>query len=361
KTKKMKKATQRFFLAVALVFTGTMASQNFSGSIDEQLAYFVEQNELAPADIQWQITSKTYSNASGIHHVYYVQTLNGIEIYGTESGIHLLSNGEVIARNNRFVKNIAERAVGSPSASLTAAQAVQAAAGHLNYSISEPLCTLEGARGIAKETLLSDGGISLSPIPAKLMYAITENNELVLTWDISIQEKSQQDWWSLRIDANTGTIVNKANWMVSCAIHHDHSDDEKELNYNTNLYDIPNYDEMMGTAEAGCTECYEVIALPLESPYYGARTIEVQPADPVASPFGWHDTNGAPGAEFTTTRGNNVNAYEDGDNSGYQPDAGAELDFIGYPFSQVYTNANQYEDAAITNLFYWNNLFHDIL
>ena len=149
--------------------------------------------------------------------------------------------------------------------------------------------------------------------------------------------------------------------MVSCAIHHDHSDDEKELNYNTNLYDIPNYDEMMGTAEAGCTECYEVIALPLESPYYGARTIEVQPADPVASPFGWHDTNGAPGAEFTTTRGNNVNAYEDGDNSGYQPDAGAELDFIGYPFSQVYTNANQYEDAAITNLFYWNNLFHDIL
>jgi extracellular elastinolytic metalloproteinase len=61
------------------------------------------------------------------------------------------------------------------------------------------------------------------------------------------------------------------------------------------------------------------------------------------------------------TKGNNVDAYEDGDNSGFQPDAGASLDFIGYPFSEIYTNANQYESAAITNLFYWNNIFHDVL
>ena len=36
----------------------------------------------------------------------------------------------------------------------------------------------------------------------------------------------------------------------------------------------------------------------------------------VASPFGWHDTNGVAGAEFTVTRGNNVDAHLDrnGDN-----------------------------------------------
>ncbi|MCZ4238067.1 hypothetical protein O4H25_14600, partial [Staphylococcus equorum] len=85
---------------------------------------------------------------------------------------------------------------------------VQAAAGSLNYSISESISILKGAKGLDRETLLSDGGISLSTIQAKLMYAITETNEFVLTWDISIQEKSQQDWWSLRVDANTGAIVN---------------------------------------------------------------------------------------------------------------------------------------------------------
>ena len=42
-----------------------------------------------------------------------------------------------------------------------------------------------------------------------------------------------------------------------------------------------------------------------------------------ASPFGWHDTNGAAGAEFTTTQGNNVQAYTDID-ANNSPDAGLE-------------------------------------
>ncbi len=357
----MKKVTRSFFLAIMCVFSGTMVAQNFSGAIDQQLNHFVEQNELLQQDVQWQVTSETVSRTSGIQHVYYRQLFNGIEIYGTESSIHLLSNGQVISKDSKFIKNTTQKLVGSNSPALTAVQAVQAAAAQLNYSISQPLSIIEGSRGIEKKTLLSDGGISLSPIPAKLMYTLTETNEMVLTWDISIQEKSQQDWWSLRIDANTGAIVNRANWMVSCTMHHDHSNDVREMNFNTNLYDIPNYAELKGAAPAACVECYEAFKLPLESPYYGARSIEVLPANATASPFGWHDTNGVAGAEFTTTRGNNANAYEDGNNSGYQPDGGANLDFSGFPFSQIYTNANQYEDAAITNLFYMNNTFHDIM
>lgn len=357
----MKKVTRSLFLAIMCVFSGTTIAQNFSGTIDQQLNHFVQQDELKPQDVQWQITSESVSRTSGIQHVYYRQLFNGIEIYGTESGIHMLANGQVISKDSKFIKNTTQRLVGSSSPALTAAQAVEAAAAQLNYSITKPLTILEGAVGKNRQTLLSDGGISLSPIPAKLMYALTETNQLVLTWDISIQEKSQQDWWSLRIDANTGAIVNKANWMLSCATHHDHSNDVKEMNFNANLYDIPNYAELKGAAPAACVECYEAFKLPLESPYYGPRTIEVLPANAIASPFGWHDTNGVAGAEFTTTRGNNANAYEDGNNSGYQPDGGANLDFSGYPFSENYSNANQYEDAAITNLFYLNNVFHDIM
>ena len=357
----MKKVTQSLFLVILLMFSGALAAQNFSRAIDQQLNHFVEQNDLLPQDAQWQVTSETFSKKSGIQNIYFRQTLDGIEIYGTESSIHLTSNGKVVSKDSKFVKNTAQKRTGSNAPALTAVQAVQAAASHFNYSITDSFSVLERASGVDRKTLLSDGGISLSPIPAKLMYAITDNDGLVLTWDISIQEKSQQDWWSLRIDANTGAIVNQANWMVSCATHHDHSNDVKEMNFNANLYDIPNYDELIAESTAACTECYEVFALPLESPYYGARTIEVQPANATASPFGWHDTNGVAGAEFTTTRGNNVNAYEDGNNPGYQPDAGANLEFTGYPFSQIYTSGNQYEDAAITNLFYMNNIIHDVM
>ena len=56
------------------------------------------------------------------------------------------------------------------------------------------------------------------------------------------------------------------------------------------------------------------------------------PADAFASPFGWHDTNGAAGPEFTTTQGNNAHAYSDRDNdnnpdSGSSPSGGPTLQF----------------------------------
>ncbi len=35
----------------------------------------------------------------------------------------------------------------------------------------------------------------------------------------------------------------------------------------------------------------------------------------IASPYGWHDTNGAAGAEYTITHGNNAHAYTDTDNN----------------------------------------------
>jgi hypothetical protein len=93
------------------------------------------------------------------------------------------------------------------------------------------------------------------------------------------------------------------------------------------------------------------------------RSLVANAADPAASPFGWHDTNGAPGAEFTITRGNNVHAYADRDNNnvddpGSSPDGGPglvfdfALDFDRWPLD--------WQPAMVTNLFYWNNVVHDI-
>ena len=43
-------------------------------------------------------------------------------------------------------------------------------------------------------------------------------------------------------------------------------------------------------------------------------------------------------------------------NTGFQPDGGANLDFSGFAFDILYTNANQYEEASVTQLFYLNNV-----
>ncbi len=354
----MKRIISLFFLGLFCVFTAQVKAQNYSQNLSNHFEVLLENDDLLSNDVQWLVTDDNISRTSNVQHVYFTQFLNDVEVYGTQSSIHIL-NGETISSNNKFILKSSDKVIGSSSPSINAAQAVAAAANQLGYTITEAIIVLEESQGNDQKTVMSNGGISLSNIPAKLVYHITESNKLVLAWDISIQEISQQDWWSMRVDASTGTILNKNNWMVSCSFDHDHTIHET-LNNNSNLYDIPNYSEL-SEENGGCIACYEVIAMPIESPYYGARSIENGMEDTTASPFGWHDTDGVSGADFTVTRGNNVDAYEDGDNQGYQPDGGTDLNFTGYPFDEVYSNANQYEDAAITNLFYWNNIIHDVM
>lgn len=136
-------------------------------------------------------------------------------------------------------------------------------------------------------------------------------------------------------------------------------------------------------AEAGDPQ-YEVFAVPAEYPYEnndpstaaddvpasdpdGGRSIAVGPADPIASPFGWHDTDGVPGAEFTITRGNNIHAYLDRDHDNLpdpdgEPDGGADLDFTGalVPLNLLVDEPIAYGSASTVNAFYWNNVLHDV-
>jgi hypothetical protein len=339
------------------LITFLSSAQGISDQVNSQLEALVANNKLLSEDIQWELSSDHISSTSGVHHIYYSQIFNDIEVFGSQSSLHILENGTTLSATNNFIFKITAKLKNSLNANLTAVQAIQSVANQLEYSITEELLVLESFAGVSQRQIISNGGISLSPIPAKLMYQLVDD-QLKLVWDLSIQEKSQKNWWNIRVDATTGIILDKNNYLLSCGFEHHH---EESLNYNKNLYNILDYKKSNLVTVADCDECYEVLAMPIESPYYGERTIEIQPAYLPASPFGWHDVDGVTGADFTVTKGNNVDSYEDGDNIGYQPDGGVQLDFTGYPFDPIYSNANQYEDAAITNLFYWNNIIHDLV
>jgi hypothetical protein len=108
---------------------------------------------------------------------------------------------------------------------------------------------------------------------------------------------------------------------------------------------------------------YRVFPLPYESPNDGGRELVTDVAEPTASPFGWHDTDGLAGPEFTVTRGNNAHAYTDLDannvpDPGSDPDGGPSLIF-DFPLD-LNLDPSTYRPAAVTNLFYWNNVMHDV-
>ena len=96
------------------------------------------------------------------------------------------------------------------------------------------------------------------------------------------------------------------------------------------------------------------------APNDGARAIVTDPQDPLASPYGWHDVNGQPGADFCDTRGNNVMAQEDRNGIGVtsgvpspalRPNGCPNLNF-DFPLNLASSTTAAYTDASVTNLFY---------
>ncbi|NNE03579.1 MAG: T9SS type A sorting domain-containing protein [Eudoraea sp.] len=200
----------------------------------------------------------------------------------------------------------------------------------------------------------------MESIPVQLMYYYQKDDGIRLSWNLSIAELDGTNWYNFMVDANTGVILEKTNWIDECTIEHEHDDEGSTLDDNANLFDIPDYNtNVVSYNEADGIGSYRVFAVPIESPYYGSRSLQVNPANSTASPFGWHDTDGAIGAEFTITRGNNVHAFRQSDS--YSPDAGANLIFdYALDFTLDPTTGDNL-DSSITNLFYFNNIIHDIM
>lgn len=313
------------------------------------------------------ITKEHVSSISGIRHVYLRQAINGLEVYGTESSVHFDKTGKLIVEHNKFLADV-QATVKSSSQGISARQAISSVAAQMGYRVAN-LQEIKSIGGKNKAAVFNKAGISSEDIPAKLMYYYRESIGTHLVWELSVAEKTSSDWWNFRVDADTGKIIDKDNWTISCNILGNHEDHihaaknttpfvgpmEKPINYNT-----ANTSNMA----APPTASYRVYAMPVESPNFGARTLVTNPENLTASPFGWHDTNGDDTPEYTNSRGNNVDAYDD-DNANNNPDGkyafspGGNLVF-DFPLNTTYSAGDQSESAAITNLFYWTNIIHDV-
>ncbi|NNM09000.1 MAG: hypothetical protein HKO61_07490, partial [Flavobacteriaceae bacterium] len=326
------------------------------------------------------ITSEHVSSVSGIHHQYIRQAINGIEVYGTESSIHRDSSGEVLVSYSNFVDNIQSTLRSSADPALTATMAINSIASQMGYAVSD-LQELERKNTPNRETRFNKAGISTSNIPAKLMYYYREGIGTDLVWEIAIEEINSSDYWNFRVDATSGLIIDKDNFTVSCISEDDHNHGAKDTDNILNDLDCTESTDSNDNKELFYTVAeqpsfmvgsYNVIAMPDESPQHGTmgRQVIANPDNATASPYGWHDTNGAPGAESNYTIGNNVDAYDDrtsttsGTGSGTNSErafGGAGLVFNDSWDPDINQGTDQSIKAAVTNLFYWSNIIHDVM
>ena len=356
----MLKFRQSIVLVCLFSFTILANAQDYGALIKDHLDANRSLFGITDQDVSGlTIKDEVFSKKSKTTHVYAIQKINNIEIFN--GGVNVaFKEGSIIHVASHLQKDIASR-VNVISPLLTPLQAASEAAislglGNSNFSLNETVSS--------QEYVLSKGGVSLEEIPVKLVYQSTEDNTLKLAWDLSIYTLDTKHWYSVRIDALNGELLDQHDWVVSCTFenynHNENNHDEVGLlDQNTTRFSIPQENEAAGEFLTG--EQYNVFALPVETPNHGNESIVINPQNLSASPFGWHDTDGVEGAEFTITRGNNVWAQDDinGNNGvGSSPDGGAELNFnFEYNFNTEPVNML---DAVLTNLFYWNNVMHDV-
>ncbi len=293
---------------------------------------------------------------NGHHYYYFHQQVNGIDIYQKISSAIVSAENKVLHHTTRFVKNATTK---NAAPQISVEKALQSASKYLGYSdvVTKPL---------SKKTATNDkhwhqiNRISSEKVSTQLIYYPIKN-QLKLCWEVSIYEDQKDIWWDLFLDAKDGSMVHVSDWTLTCNWGHTDCNHTHEHKNCTKNYIEPT----KKAASILGSNTYHVFEQPVESPLYGDRSIVSDPWNNAlnASPFGWHDTDGNAGEEFTITRGNNVFAYEDIADSnapGYSPDGGTALCF-DFPMELDSQQPIYYIDAAITNLFYWNNAIHDIL
>jgi len=335
-------------------FTLVVKAQSPSTLVENQLA----EHNLDASASAWKITRDHQSATSGIIHIYYQQAIEGVLLRGTESSLHFSRAGDLLRDNNKFSANISSIKTRRPSQANDPLMAIHSAMDHLGISSMGKFKALADHDRGDHVRFYENVAVSEEEIAAKLLYGLDENNQYRLIWEVSILQLDYLRYMFVDVDAITGEIINSRDVLQRCSFSND-TKYEKQLDYNANLVDRPNNSSKNPSATI-CEVCYEVFASPFENPFSGERTIAIDPADPEASPFGWHDIDGVPGSESFKTQGNNTRVEERGDNYGYQPYGGERLDFTGYSFDPVFTIENQSEDAALINVFYWNNLVHDV-
>jgi extracellular elastinolytic metalloproteinase len=270
---------------------------------------------------QWVIKDLYKTSKNGVTHAYLRQVINGLEVANGDLNINFDRNGQVISYGDSSfmpmgpIKLMEER--------ITASEALKIVATKLCVTFNNDMTVQPGDDLYPFHFVNS--GVSLDPVPWRTaLIQSDEGRNLSRTHNLIV--RTPDHWYDIHVDSHNGEILAKYDWAS---------------NSHFDVYAIPNID-----------------------PLLGARVNLLDPdvfAKQWGSPLGWNcqDTNKC----FTTTVGNNVYAQTNPSGgpswqNNYRPDGGSSLNFaFAVDFKKQPTD---YKDASTTNLFYWNNIMHDV-
>ncbi|MEW5674739.1 T9SS-dependent M36 family metallopeptidase [Flavobacterium enshiense] len=359
----MKKITLALLFFVPLI--------GFSQEPLEKINAYMSQNHskfsLTNQDISDLVIVNDFSSEStGINNYHVKQRHGGIEVFNSDSNFWI-KNGQVLNGGEEFISNVASKVNATePVKSVT--DALMGVLGTINENQLTGVQIIESNNHDFK---LSNGILVHDPIRAELVYFLTEDNTLQLAWDYEFFSQNTQHLWNLKVDAVTGKMLEQKDMMLSCSFGDNHSAHSHAYMASMNFSQAAFKQEAASALLTPGTTNYRVIPWNYESPNHSARQLVTNPEFTAnASPNGWHNTNNIIGGgdlltRYNTTRGNNVFAKDDtdGNDSAGNPATGTGT-YPDLTFDFAYGGngvvASTYLPAATTNLFYMNNVVHDV-
>jgi hypothetical protein len=304
--------------------------------------------------------SSAYSEASGLQHVYVQQVHRGIPVYNQVLSL-AFKGGRLVSHAGAFVPT--KQLAAQPAApTLPAAAAVRKALQHLAPSLPAEAAPLAAEGGPeARQTFAAP--TARRDIEVRLVWA-TEAGRPRLAWNVNVDLRHEEHWANVRIDAATGALIGEDSWTAdvahdACAAPATAAAAAPLAHPYAAAYLPPS------TASAS----YLVVPYPSLSPAHAPHRLETDPwlkagAVNDATTHGWHFDGTT---DYLTTRGNNVAAYDDAANlnvpgnyaSSLTPSPGLSFNYPPDFGNSPSTVPNR--NAAVVNLFYWNNIIHDVL
>jgi hypothetical protein len=352
------------------------------------------------------VSSEVRDRHTGVTHVYFKQTANGIPVFAATLGVHLNARKQVLAVDG----DVFPRA-GSAAwvAKIGADEAVRFAAKHAG--IQELAPSRIATTSFRAPQLRSPAHVT------KIVYAMTDPARPAYRMVI---DKNGSEWYDIIVDAETGALLHRRNLYQFIGalfpstpeanpaaprglVYHEHplatsrgtNEANRKYSYTCDptgrqrgIANAPLYgaDTTPVTANGGnpANATIAQTLLPFPSASTPTRSNTLPFSTSPQSPNGWFSPIG--GVYYTY--GNNVDAKDDhaDDNegtNGARPNGGATGDFTGpsFVYKNIYAQGGPYPaepprtpasaerlagaapdlDAATSTLFYASNWYHDLL
>jgi len=283
---------------------------------------------------------------NGLHTVVWEQQVDGIAVFEGVLISHTTSKGELVNISSQFVPDPDGAAtLGTPNRAaletapvLTSRRAVMLAARNVEVDLEETnvVATGEVTGGAEQRQKFNAPGLE-GEAEAKLIWLPMGPDKLRLCWDVVLMNRMRGEMFRVLLDAESGEVL-----VRRCLTSY-----LTDATYNVFTSDSPSpFSPGWPTPNTG-------------QPAVVSRTLVTLPAmDTNASPAGWINDGG------NETRGNNVDAHTDWNDDDI-PDVprpqGSPPRVFNFPMDLTTQDPTNYASAAVVQLFYLCNWYHDKL